>query len=169
MPTMASADDMLWARLRELDDPTHMERPADFNEDAADNRFAVLFGLVDAAFECRCTTDAGARIQDASFYGDITVPAEATDTGRDLFIRVSNFGPMATFGSWRMEGDGSWRMEVDEPFAPLARRDADRIETALAGAGYIIVSRAVLTRTYDGRAAPWGAVETWWDRFFAYL
>jgi len=157
---MADAQDLLWTKLRELDSPTHLERPADFDEAEAAARFVILVNLVDAAFGCECSTDAGpALIQDASFYGDLRVPAAATYTGHELWIRVSNFGPMATFSSG--PGDAA-------DMADIARSDRDRIENALTSAGYLLVPKAALRNAYDGRAnSPF--LYTWWSRYFDYL
>lgn len=159
--TMAHVDELLWAKLRELDDPTHLERPADFDEAEADTRFAVLVRLVEAAFRCECTTDAGrGRIQDASFYGDLVVPASATETRCDLAIRVSNFGPMATFSVLG-------RRDADS--ADVAAADSDRIENALASAGYLAVPMVLLRTAYDGPTDSSPFLYTWWSRFFEYV
>lgn len=161
MRRMTSADDVLWATLRQLDDPNRLERPADFDEGQAKARFARLVNLIETAFRCDCNTDAGPLlIQDAAFFGDVMIPGEVTETGQELCVRVSNFGPMATFGSSR--GDAADPVDV-------ALADRERVEVALVSAGYFLVPKGVLLSAYDGRAGGSPFLYTWWSRFFDYL
>jgi hypothetical protein len=155
----------MWARLRALDDPHNLERPADFNADAAARRFTALVEHLERGFGCPCRTDAGpGRIKDASFYGDVIVPADSTASGEDLAIRVSNFGPMAVYGLGRV-GD----------YDGLDQADQERVETALEDTGYTIVPGRILWQEYDGRSDFWRThvpnerPPTWWVRFFDYL
>jgi hypothetical protein len=106
-------------------------------------------------------------IQDASFYGDVFIPAEATQTGEELAIRISNFGPMAVYSIQR---PGAF--DSSEMAGLLDATDRDRIEQALTETGHLIVQEELLWREYDGRCNFWRTPfpnerpRTWWDRFF---
>jgi hypothetical protein len=56
--------DRLWDLLRSLDDPEHLEFPADFNRDETKNRFDQLVDRLNTAFSCACKADS--HVQDAS-------------------------------------------------------------------------------------------------------
>ncbi len=155
--------------LRELDDPVHMEHPADFDRKATANRFDELVARLEVAFDSQCLTDAGIHVQDASHYGQALVPGEATTTGSDLFVRISNFFPLAVFGLAR---PGVYTDE--ELFELCDRTDRERVEGALRSSGYIIAPETVLWERYDGRSE-WlrresgSRVPSWFTRFFDYL
>ncbi|MFD6426755.1 hypothetical protein [Streptomyces sp. NPDC060198] len=75
--------------LLEHDDPGNLERPADFDLEAAGTRFTRLVRAFEERFGPSCSTGLG---QDASFYGVIDVPADTTGLGRPLHAMMSNFG-----------------------------------------------------------------------------
>ncbi|WP_051744945.1 hypothetical protein [Streptomyces yerevanensis] len=81
--------DRIRALLLEHDDPRHLERPADFDRETSRNCFARLVSALEERFGPSCSSGLG---QDASFYGVITVPADATGLGRPLWVLMSNFG-----------------------------------------------------------------------------
>jgi hypothetical protein len=49
--------DRLWDLLRSLDDPAHLEFPADFNRDETKNRFRQLVDRLNTAFSCAREAD----------------------------------------------------------------------------------------------------------------
>jgi hypothetical protein len=83
----------LWALLRELDVPRHLEYPRGFRWRAARAKFDELVELLNRAFDC--TTDVDRTAQDSSCFGRIVIPAAATASGEHLTICVSNFGDLA--------------------------------------------------------------------------
>ncbi len=158
--------DRLRQLLREFDDPVHMEHPADFDRDATANRFNSLVTRLEEEFDCECRTDAGIYVQDASHYGQAVVPRKATASGADLFVRISNFGPMAVYG---LDRPGVY---TDEELDVLCdRADRDRLESALQDFGYTIIPESLLWERYDGRSE-WLRRESspsWFIRFFDWL
>ncbi|MCP5070069.1 MAG: hypothetical protein GY946_26160 [bacterium] len=143
-----------------------MERPSDFDSQATEKRFAEMVTRLEHNFRTTCRVDAGVRVQDASHYGQVVVPAEATSSGADLFVRASNFGSMAVYG---IEAPGVYLDE--ERDALLDRADRERIEQALLDSNFRIVPEAVLWERYDGRSK-WLHREpqtSWFTRFFDYL
>lgn len=135
------------------------EFPRGFDVRAAQARFDRLGTLLSEAFGVPVGGGRGPQ-QDATYFGDIEIPASATRTrakksrgGCVLTVRVSNFANLAT---------------CLEPAHP---EDQRRIEAALAGAGYAYVSRELLSEPYDGPhqwAYPQGGA-TWQDRFFGFV
>ena len=83
----------MWDLLRSLDDPKHLETPADFNFDETKNRFRQLVDRLNTAFSCAC--EAEGHVEDASYHDRVEIPAAATATGTRLVIVVSNFGGLA--------------------------------------------------------------------------
>ncbi|MFE9847656.1 hypothetical protein ACFYPN_02415 [Streptomyces sp. NPDC005576] len=80
-------------RIRDLlvenDDPRNLERPADFDRKTSENCFTRLVHAFQERFGPSCSSGRG---QDASFYGVIDVPADATRIDRSLNATMSNFG-----------------------------------------------------------------------------
>ena len=154
--------DALWRRLRELDDPDHLERPADFDRAATAERFEMLVERLERVFRCRCTADPDE--QDASFWGTVRVPAEATRTGAQLVVCVSNFGSLVTVS---VENPGAY--DAEETAVLLDPEDEARVEGALDHLGYVVVPEQELWRDYDGPSefiVGAGHGGTWWTRFF---
>ncbi|MGW2303855.1 hypothetical protein [Streptomyces sp. NPDC001809] len=81
--------DQIRELLLEHDDPRHLERPAHFDLDTSRECFAWLVSALEERFGPPCTSGLA---QDASFYGVIDVPADATGLGRPLRTAMSNFG-----------------------------------------------------------------------------
>jgi len=148
--------DRLWDLLRSLDDPAHLEFPADFNWDETKNRFRQLVDRLNTAFSC--AREADSNLQDVSYHNRVEIPAAVTATGRPLWVVVSNFGGLAVVVS-----DISWWQTQEEFTKQLHPDDAQRIYTALDDLGYIVVPQEPLLREeHDGFG-------TWWDRFFGYV
>jgi hypothetical protein len=158
--------DKLWDLLRSLDDPEHLQFPADYDHRETRGRFDQLVDRLDGAFSCACKADR--HVEDASFHGRVEIPSAATATGSQLVIVVSNFGGLAVVA---IDNPGSWNQhEFAELLHPV---DADRIYTALNDLGYTIVPEQPLWHPYDGNSALQNYYRdhsaTWWTRFFDYL
>jgi hypothetical protein len=157
--------DLLWALLHELDDPQHLEHPANYEHANTRALFDDLVRGLDVAFDCAC--DADRYVQDASHHARVIIPAHATATGHNLVVSISNFGQLATVS---IDYPGSYgRVEFD---ALLDRRDADRLDALLSELGYRIVSEEPLWTRYDGPSPIDDGSDlgvTWWTRFFDYL
>ena len=159
---MRLTGDAMWERLRELDDPDHLERPADFDPAAAAARFAALVSRLDDAFRCSCP--ATGDEEDSSAYGRVDVPAASTGTGAQLVVCLSAFGSLATVS---VENPGAY--DAEETAALLDPQDADRVHAALDDLGFVVVDEAELWRPYDGPSeflVGGGHGGTWWTRFF---
>lgn len=156
----------MWALLRSLDEPDHLEFPGDYDHDATRQLFEELVDRIDAAFDCR--TDADRHVEDASLHARLSIPASATESGETLIVCVSNFGRLATVA---VANPGAYSQgEFEER---LAVRDAVRIYAALDSLEYQVVPEAPLWTDYDGPSALAGLdaryAATWWTRFFDYL
>ena len=155
--------------LRSLDNPDHLEFPADFNRDETRNRFRQLVDRLNTAFSC--AREADGSLQDTTYFNRVEIPAAVTATGRRLFIVVSTFGDLAA-----VMADNSWRQTQEEFTRQLHPDDAQRIYTALDDLGYTVVPEDPLRgEDYDGYAFgsdPRIQIQyrpTWWDRFFGYV
>lgn len=158
-------DQELWALLRELDDPRHLEWPRHFRFQATRAKFEKLVSRLDQVFEC--STEVDRNVQDASFHGSVVIPAEATASGEHITITVSNFGDLAapTLGNpaSHTEAEAATLFDV---------RDRIRVDGVLEGLGYVVVSEYTLWARYDGPSLFTHAPEhppRWWDRFFSYF
>ncbi|WP_067812907.1 hypothetical protein [Actinomadura kijaniata] len=164
---MTVSDDAWWELLHELDDPDHMEFPAIYDHTEVRARFNKVVAKLDTAFGCRCHVDR--NIQDASFHGDIGVPATHTAGGERITIRISNFGNLAVYSPENI------RSYTDaEKRQLLPAEDLDRIEDTLTGLDYRVVPEDLLNTRYNGRSDlanyyPSDQPPTWFTRFFDYL
>ncbi|MBO2453423.1 hypothetical protein J4573_40465 [Actinomadura barringtoniae] len=154
-----------WELLRGLDDPEHMEFPADYDHSETRARFDLLVEELDKAFTCRCRADR--QVQDASHHGDVLVPAAHTAGGEQIIIRVSNFGDLAVYSP----GNLGQYLDAEKP---LPAEDRRRVEGALNELGYRMVPEDLLHARYDGRSPlaryyPPEHPPTWFVRFFDYL
>jgi hypothetical protein len=164
-----SDDDRTRALLRTLDrlpGPHHLEHPDGFERPAARLRATGLRDRLSQDFGRPCRLDDG--IQDASFSFCVSVPAEATDAGELLAVRLSNYGSLAAVTTPVPDS----RDDLDDAVRDGALSEADRarITAALSDLGYRLVPQRLLHRPYDG--ATWLADEdhaTWWTRFFDHL
>ncbi|WP_432482920.1 hypothetical protein [Kineococcus esterisolvens] len=151
--------------LHALDDHEHLEHPAGFDADAVSTRFEQLVRDLEAAFAHRCRVDR--HFQDASHHGVIRIPAQATATGEQLMLVVSNFGDMVVCAV----GNTGARIDAqtDELIDP---QDADRVRNVLARLRYLLVPEDPLWQPYDGSgplSAQHGSGRTWYDRYFTHL
>ncbi|MDH6125523.1 hypothetical protein [Kitasatospora sp. GP82] len=160
-------DQHIWALLRDLDDPDHMEFPQYYDHATTRARFDQLATRLDQRFHCTCSVDRG--VQDASHHGTIVIPTTATASGDHVAIRVSNFGNLVAV---TLGNPGSYDEEEESLLFETA--DRHRIDDELEALGYIAVSEHLLWTHYDGASnlAAYNPPEhppTWWDRFFDYL
>jgi hypothetical protein len=162
---MPADDAQLSQLLRSLDDPDHLEFPANYNHRRTRARFEQLVQRLNTDFSCQCDVDR--HVQDASLHGRIDIPATATASGRRLVIAVSNFGDLAVLA---VDNPGVW---TDAQATSLLHADdADRIRIALTELGYTQIPEESLWQPYDGACdpdvfAPSNA--TWWIRYFDYI
>ena len=92
------------------------------------------------------------------------MPAEATRTGAQLVVCVSNFGSLVTVS---VENPGAY--DAEETAVLLDAEDEARLEGVLDDMGYVIVPEPELWRDYDGPSdfvVGGGHGGTWWTRFF---
>ncbi|MET8701377.1 hypothetical protein ABZW10_21285 [Kitasatospora sp. NPDC004723] len=161
--TVPLDDQHIWALLRDLDDPDHIEFPENYDHTATRARFDQLSATLNQRFRCTCSVDRG--VQDASHHGTIVVPATATASGDHITIRVSNFGGLAAV---TLGNPGSY--DAEEESVLFESTDRRRIDDELDALGYITVSEHLLWTRYDGVRSLNSCFgpQTWWDRFFDY-
>jgi hypothetical protein len=133
--------DQIRALLRERDDPHHLERPADFDRETARDCYTRLISAIEERFGRPCTSGLA---QDASFYGAIEVPADATGVGLVMNVAMSNFGNYFVTAT----------MIVGEAASVGARRPPEEFVTWLDGVctamGCTFVPTELLGEPYDG-------------------
>ncbi len=167
MPLLDRAE--IAALLRRLDDPVHLEYPAQFRYAVEQRRLQSLVAELEHRFGCTCQVEAGTRVQDASYLGHVVIPAPATRKGVAVFVRVSNFGGLALLGA---EGPG--RFTDSETLDLIAEADREQVLEVLDALGYVPLLEDVLSSVYDGtsdalRDAYPSYPPTWFIRFFDYL
>ncbi|WP_159705613.1 hypothetical protein [Arthrobacter sp. 18067] len=155
----------LWELLHQLDDPVHLEAPQGFESEAARRQFDGLVVRLNAAFGTVCGADRG--VQDATHHAQVIVPADATATGRNLVVRVSNFGSLAVLA---LENPGAYdQQEFD---ALVHESDVARISESLDEGNYILIPEEPLWKPYDGCVPArvfLPSKPSWWLRYFDYL
>ncbi|MGI5238589.1 hypothetical protein [Dactylosporangium sp. CA-139066] len=162
---MSLSDAQLWHLLHALDDRDHVEIPDGYDHRRTRDRFERLAQRLDADFGCQCHVDRD--VQDASLHGRIDIAASVTATGRPLVVSVSNFGSLAVLS---VDNPGVWT--DTEATELLHTDDADRVQTALADLGYILIPEEPLWEPYDGVCDPGifaPSEATWWIRYFDYI
>ena len=127
--------------LLEYDGPRHLERPEAFDPNAARECFARLVSVLEERFGPSCT---GGLAQDASFYGVIDVPADATGLGRPLRVAMSNFG--AYFVTARGVVDES----APGSEAALTQEFVTWLDGVCTAVGCTFVPAELLRERYDG-------------------
>lgn len=154
--------------LRLLDDPDHLEFPAEFDYDRANGRARDLCRRLESDFGCNVHLLTGSSIQDATFRADLDIPPEATATGKRLWIRISNHGPLAIYGIGTVR---SPNRDADVG-AEIHPDDRTRLENALIEHGYTIMPNDPLQEPYDGLNDQWRRCTnppfTWFLRYFDY-
>nr|WP_202487132.1 hypothetical protein [Streptomyces sp. SID8354] len=168
------------ALLRSLDQlpgPDHLEFPDGFDYPLAKAQANRLNERLTHDFGWACGLDD--QIQDASYYLKVAIPAEATEAGVPLAVRLSNFGNLAVVTTPRPDSHDDLDQAVQE--GALTAADRSRIETALHDFGYTLVPPRLLHRPYGGvtRLAdegyfyasygPHQGCATWWTRYFEHL
>lgn len=164
---MGTDGEAMWSLLRSLDDPDHLEWPANFDFHQTRQRFDQLVHSLHAAFGCSCEADR--NVEDASLHARVNIPESATKSGDRLVVCVSNFGGLATVS---LTNPGAWSQAESETLA--SGEDAFRVHRALDSLGYTVVPEEPLWSDYDGPSDvgvdPQGKVRaTWWTRYFDYL
>ncbi|OUD03257.1 hypothetical protein [Streptomyces swartbergensis] len=134
--------DRLRELLRELDDPDpeHREMPRDYDVPAARQRFRQFADAAERRFGPSVSAGMG---QDSSFLGVVSVPAEATGTGRPLQMAISNFGPFVTAETGRRWGLPGCEEGLGDEFVTWL----DELCTEL---GCVYVPIELLMEPYDG-------------------
>ncbi|MGW7499018.1 hypothetical protein ACWGKA_32625 [Streptomyces luteogriseus] len=134
--------DRLRKLLRELDDPDpeHREMPRNYDVPAARQRFRRFADALEGRFGPSVSAGMG---QDSSFLGAASFPAEATGTGRPLWVLISNFGPFITAGTGRRWGLPGCEEGLDDEFVTWL----DELCTEL---GCVYVPIELLMEPYDG-------------------
>jgi hypothetical protein len=154
--------------LRTLDDPVHLESPPGFHYTREQRRFRSLIADLERRFACTCEVEAGLQVQDASFLGQLVIPAAATAEDVPIFVRVSNFGGLALLG---VEGPG--RYDDAETLTFIAERDLGMVLEALAALDYVPLLEDVLFsedyQASDAMRAHRSHPPSWFDRYFSYL
>ncbi|WP_050374722.1 hypothetical protein [Streptomyces acidiscabies] len=157
----------LWTLLRELDDPTHLELPADHDLPAARHRFERLSAALAERFGPAVVTGLG---QDASYHGVVSAPG----TDRPLWVLMSNFGPFVTAGTGRDRGVPGCAQGLSETFVTW-------LDVLCTELGCVYVPVELLLEPYDGPSpledgslpgeTPDGEDPplAWWDRYFQYM
>uniref|UniRef100_UPI003D719CC1 hypothetical protein n=2 Tax=unclassified Streptomyces TaxID=2593676 RepID=UPI003D719CC1 len=133
--------DRIRALLLEHDDPHDLERPADFDLDTSRECFARLVSALRERFGPSCS---GGLAQDASFYGVIDVPADATGPGRPMRFVMSNFGDYFVTADV-VVGEG-----VPSGDAGLTEELVTWLDGVCTAAGCTFVPAELLREPYDG-------------------
>lgn len=159
--------------LRAADDPLHAESPPDFEEREARAKLMRLIQLIVGRFGRSVGYEAGfPLIQDASFFADVTIPAEATKGGVAIGVRTSNFCELATI----FLPDADLWDDASAAAVLIQEEDLRAIEDLLAQGGYDYVPLRLLVAEYDGvhrglrdTYAHEGRQLSWWQRYFDWL
>ncbi|MCL8013390.1 hypothetical protein [Streptomyces sp. AS02] len=128
--------------MRELDDPAHLEYPEGYDWSAARQRFERLAGALERRFGPSVTSGG---VPDASLYGFVLVPAEATGTDRRLSVLMSNFGPFVTAGTGK---EGGWGLPRGE--AGLSDEFVAWLDELCTELGCVYVPAELVLEPYDG-------------------
>lgn len=109
-------------------------------------------------------------IQDASHLAHLAVPPASTGKGHGIWVRISNFGRLATAGAvWPNAYGGG---EIAEPIDAEEWRD---VLGLVESRGFIYVPQEILLEEYNGTNRPLMAFYegrsrlTWWVRFFGWI
>lgn len=155
----------LRALLHALDDHEHLEYPIGFDADAVSARFEQLVQDLEVVFAHHCAVER--QFQDASHHGIIRVPAQATSTGEQLMLVVSNFGDMVVCA-----GGNTGERSDEQTDELIDAQDAARVRAVLGRLGYLLVPEDPLWQAYDGSgplSPQYGDGRTWYDRYFTHL
>jgi hypothetical protein len=157
--------------LERNDDPVAVERPAHQNLRDEMGRASALANDLVKTFGVAQAEIGPPLIQDASFLAHFLVPPEATRRGHGIWVRISNFGGLASAGAVLPDayGDGEIPSLIDDD-------EWRTVLVALERHGYVYVPQDFLLTDYDGVNAPLiacygesGSSLTWWTRFFDWI
>ncbi|MGW6951756.1 hypothetical protein [Streptomyces xanthophaeus] len=166
----------LFHALDQLPGPDHLECPGGFDYGLAQSRATGLMYRLNEDIGQPC--DLGGT-QDASYYWSIGIPAEVTEAGVPLGIRLSNYGNLAVVTTPRPDSHDDLVHAVRD--GALSEADRGRIEAALTDLGYTLVPQRLLHQRYNGvtwladtdvSLRSYGTHQghgTWWTRFFEHL
>ncbi|MFJ5780059.1 hypothetical protein [Streptomyces sp. NPDC093094] len=175
-----SDDDQILALFNDLDQlpgPDHLEFPHTFDYAAAKARAIQLRNRLSNDLGHPCRLDD--QTQDASYYFKIAVPAEATQAGVPLGVRLSNYGNLAVVTTPLPDSHQDLDHAVRE--GVLSADERDRMASALSMLGYTLIPQHLLHRRYTGVTGPaedrftylshgpHQGLATWWTRFFEHL
>ncbi|KAB1971839.1 hypothetical protein [Streptomyces triticiradicis] len=132
--------------LDQLPGPEHLEFPDGFDYPLAKAQANRLRDRLTHDFGRACRLDD--QIQDASYYFKVHIPADATESGVPLVVRLSNFGNLAVVTTPRPDSHDDLDQAVQEGALTTANRR--QIEAALNNLGYTLVPPRLLHRPYDG-------------------
>lgn len=154
----------VWQRMREADDPDRTEVPADYHEARLNRRFKRFARALSSTFSTRCRFDTrrNGAIQDATFFGEVTMPA-----GGDLAIvvKVSSFAELASVFVRHRN-----RLLERENYDDALRARLEVVGRLLAEHGYVLIPDEAWRVPYDGRNHYFLQVGgSWGHRFFSYV
>ena len=125
-----------------LDDPDHLETPADFDFESEAERFDAFVQTLQTAFPGDLVLNEG--WDDGAVYAEIRISPEVTATGEYLTIRVSTFGLVTVYLTFEFARD------YREPEVFTDPADEALIDKAASAHGYVFVPMRLLYLDYDG-------------------
>jgi hypothetical protein len=145
--------------LLKFDEINRYETPSNFDHKNLEHRVMVLLSDLESHFGTRFKIDN--HVQDASFYGDIIIPAALVNDpvpSCHYSIRISNFGSMATF-------------TFEDSYSDVNRK---KFIDMLQKHHFIYIASDDLEEEYDGQFKKFneilgGPQPSWWIRYFDYL
>lgn len=152
MATREDGQAQAWARLRAADDPHGLEFPADYDFAKLSATLLAVAMDLSRVYEAFCVLDSryNGSVRDATFFGAIEVPVEATRDGRPAGARLSSFACLATV----------WGGPADAALITRVVRAHD----------WYVPPADLLGRPYDGPNAAYRATGgNWHGRFFGYV
>jgi hypothetical protein len=157
--------------LRQNDDPVSVERPARFDEGALRSKVDFLIGSLRDRFGAVTAEVGPPFIQDASFFAALKIEPEATRSGHGLWVRISNFGDMASAGvalPGAYDGEDLGQVTDESEWHDLL--------AAIESHGFRYIAEDDLWPDYDGQNEhlkafyrKTGGRLTWWIRFFDWI
>lgn len=162
---------MTFELLRQHDDPVGVERPTDFDEDQLREQVTRLAQTLEHRFGVIAAEVGPPSIQDATFFANLRIEPGATVSGHGLWVRISNFGHLASAGATNpgVYGDEDLAQHTDE-------KEWSDLLDAIQSDGFEYVAEEHLWPDYDGQNEYVKAFYretrgrlTWWVRFFDWV
>jgi hypothetical protein len=150
----ALADLVAKKLLKAADHPWELEQPPDWDPLEATERFLRLSGDVNRILGAECEIELWPMIKQATFHGEIILPAAALQREAYAVIRLSNFGNLVAV----LNDDSAVKPEV---LVQLRRR--------FERSHYKYIPSTLLRRAYDGHHRGTRQFGVWADRLFGYL